>query len=53
MFPSYLEVGKTGSYLFRDWQTLFPLFGDFKKWIPAIRRQKNVVNNCQEQGKRL
>ena len=24
-----------------------------KKWIPAIRRQKNVVHNCQEQGKRL
>ena len=25
----------------------------FKKWIPAIRRPKNVVHNCQEQGKRL
>ena len=24
-----------------------------KKWIPAIRRPKNVVHNCQEQGKRL
>ena len=24
-----------------------------KKWIPAIWRPKNVVNNCQEQGKRL
>ena len=24
-----------------------------KKWIPAIQRQKNVVHNCQEQGKRL
>ena len=24
-----------------------------KKWIPAIWRQKNVVHNCQEQGKRL
>ena len=30
-FPSYLEVDKTGSYLFRAWQTLLPLFGDFKK----------------------
>ena len=24
-----------------------------KKWIPAIWRLKNVVHNCQEQGKRL
>ena len=24
-----------------------------KKWIPAIWRSKNVVLNCQEQGKRL
>ena len=24
-----------------------------EKWIPAIWRPKNVVNNCQEQGKRL
>ena len=24
-----------------------------KKWIPAIRRPKSVVHNCQEQGKRL
>ena len=24
-----------------------------KKWNPAIWRPKNVVNNCQEQGKRL
>ena len=24
-----------------------------KKWIPAIWRPKNLVNNCQEQGKRL
>ena len=53
MFPSYLEVGKTGSQLFLAWQTLLQLFGDLKKWIPAIRRPKNVVHNCQEQGKRL
>ena len=52
-FHSYLEVGKTGSQLFLAWQTLLQLFGDFKKWIPAIRRPKNVVHNCQEQGKRL
>ena len=24
-----------------------------KNWIPAIWRPKNVVHNCQEQGKRL
>ena len=24
-----------------------------KKWIAAIKRPKNVVHNCQEQGKRL
>ena len=24
-----------------------------KKWITAIWRPKNVVHNCQEQGKRL
>ena len=24
-----------------------------KKWIPAIWKQKNLVNNCQEQGKIL
>ena len=24
-----------------------------KKWIPAIWRPKNVVHNCQEQGKKL
>ena len=36
MFPSYLEVGKTGSQLFRARQTLLQLFGDRKKWIPAI-----------------
>ena len=51
MFPSYLEVGKTGSLLFRARQTLLQLFGDRKKWIPAIWRPKNVVHNCQEQGK--
>ena len=34
-------------------QTLLQLFGERKKWIPAIWRPKNVVHNCQEQGKRL
>ena len=53
MFPSYLEVDKTGSQLFRVLQTLLQLFAERKKWIPAIWRPKNVVHNCQEQGKRL
>ena len=51
MFPSYLQVGKNGSQLFRTRQTLLQLFRDRKKWIPAIWRSKNVVHNCQEQGK--
>ena len=29
------------------------LFGERKMWIPAIWRPKNLVPNCQEQGKRL
>ena len=55
MFPSYLEVEKTSyfepdkhccSYLEREKRSL--LFGD-----PLFGDQKNVVHNCQEQGKRL
>ena len=53
MLASYLEVEKTGSQLFRSRQTLLQLFGEIEKWIPAIWRLKNVVHNCQEQGKRL
>ena len=53
MFPSYLEVEKTGSQLFRASQTLWQLFGERKKWIPAIWRPKNVVHNCQEHEKRV
>ena len=53
MFPSYLQVEKTGSQLFRAGQTLLKLFGERKKCIPAIWSSKNVVHNCQNQGKRL
>ena len=53
MLACYLEVEKTGSQLFRTCQTLMQLFGEREKWIPAIWRLKNVVHNCQEQGKRL
>ena len=42
MVPSYFEPDKhCCSYLERE------------KWIPAIWRLKNVVHNCQDQGKRL
>ena len=51
MLASYLEMEKTGSQLFRSRQTLLQLFGEIEKWIPAIWRLKNVVHNCQEQGK--
>ena len=53
MFPSYLEVHKTGSKLFRALQTLLQVFGERKKWIPAIWRPKNIVHNGQDKGKRL
>ena len=48
MFSQLFGSEKTGSQLFRAGQTLFQLFGERKKWIPAIWRQKNVVHNCQE-----
>ena len=51
MFPSYLEVGKTGSQLFRAWQTLLQLFGDRKKWIAAIRRQKMQFTTVRSKEK--
>ena len=41
MFPSYLEVGKTGSQLFRASQTLLQLFGERKNWISAIWNKKD------------
>ena len=36
MDPSYLKVEKTGSELFLARNTASQLFGDRKKWIPAI-----------------
>ena len=44
---------KLVSSYFEPDKTLLHLFGERKKWIPAICRPKNVVHNCQEQGKRL
>ena len=55
LVPSYFEPDKT-IYLKSGSQPVaisLQLFGERKKWIPAIWRPKNVVHNCQEQGKRL
>ena len=51
MFPSYLELRKTGSQLFRAWQTLLKLFGDLKKWIPAISNQKMQFTTVRSKEK--
>ena len=51
-FPSYLEVEKTGFYISSLTNTVAAIWRE-KKWIPAIWRPKNLVHNCQEQGKRL
>ena len=53
MFPSYLEVEKKGSQLFRACQTLLKLFGEREMSISAIWRLKNLAYNHQEQGKSL
>ena len=47
-FSQLFGSEKTGSQLFRAGQTLLQLFGERKKWIPAIWRPKNVVHNWQE-----
>ena len=50
MFPSYLDWKKLViSYFEPDKHSYL----ERKKWIPAIWRLKNLVHNCQEQGKRL
>ena len=53
MFPSYLELEKTGSQLFRALQTLLQQFAECKTWVPVIWSIKNLVHNCYKQGKRL
>ena len=42
MFPSYLEVGKTGSQLFRALQTLLQLFGQRKKCGSLLFRDQKM-----------
>ena len=34
-------------------KTVAAIWRERNMWIPAIWRPKNVVHNCQEQGKRL
>ena len=53
MFSSHLDLEKPGSQLFKAGQKLLQLLGERKKWIPAIWRLKNLVQNWQKQGKRL
>ena len=53
MFPSYLQLKKTGSQLFLSLTNTVAAISREKKAIPAIWRLKNVVHNCQEKGKRV
>ena len=51
MFPSYLEMEKTGFQLFRAGQTLLQLFGQRQKWIPAICRPKMQFTTVRSKEK--
>ena len=63
LFHSNKEHEKNVSHLFGNGNNLFLSISKLtntvaaiwreKKWIPAIWRLKNVVHNCQEQGKML
>ena len=49
LVPSYFEPDKK---MFHTVEAI-SVIEKRKKWILAIWRSKNVVHNCQEQGKRL
>ena len=51
MEPNYLEVEKLGSQLFLARKTFSQLFGEIKKWIPAICSPPNIFHNFLEQEK--
>ena len=53
MFPSYLEVRKTGSQLFRAWQTLLQLFGDLKKLDPCYQETKKCSSQLLGARKKI
>ena len=47
------EIGKNWILAISSLTITIAVFVERKKWIPSIWRPKNVVHNCQEQGKRL
>ena len=51
MFPSYLEVGKTASQLFRARQTLLQLFGDRKSGSLLFGDQKMQFTTVRSKEK--
>ena len=54
MFPSYLEVEKNWFLAISSLiNTVAAILESKKNWFTVIWRPKNVVHNCQEQGKRL
>ena len=53
MFLSYLEVEKTGSLAISSLTNTVAVIWRENKVDPWYLDTKNVVHNCQEQGKRL
>ena len=53
MFPSYLEVEKTVPSYFEPDKHCCSYLENEKCGDQLFGDQKNVVHNCQEQGKRL
>ena len=53
MFPSYLEVEKTGSQLFRACETLLQLFGERKKVDPCYLETKKCSSQLFEARKKI
>ena len=51
MFPSYLEVEKTGSQLFRASQTLLQLFGEIKSGSLLFGDQKMQFTTVRSKEK--
>ena len=53
MFPAIWKSKKLVPSYFEPDKHCCSYFLERKKWIRAIWKPKNVVYNCQEQGKRL
>ena len=45
------ESGKNWFLAISSLTITVAVFGERKKWIPSICRPKNLVHNCQEEGK--